>query len=262
MSRGAARAVLAGLCCLLPVWDLRAEQPSVDLQLVLAVDGSASVDREEFALQMGGIAAALRDPEVLEAIARGPHGRIAVAVTVWSEPDGPKDRLPWHAIEDRQSAEDYAELVEHRPRRVRPGGTGIGKAVIDAADYIEASGLDSLRKVIDLSGDGAESAFRDWGIPTRQGRSYAMARGITVNGLAILNDEPDLRGYYDRHLIGGPGAFVMAVETYYDFAEAMTRKLIREIGRHPAVSRRSTQGFSAVPGIVSAAPSMPGREPN
>ena len=109
--------------------------------------------------------------------------------------------------------------------------------MIFSARMIEDSNFVSARRVIDLSGDGVESAFRDWGIPTIQGRSFATARGITVNALAILNDEPNLESYFRRHLIGGAGAFVMAVENYEDFAEAMRHKLIKEIRYQPNISQ-------------------------
>lgn len=227
--------LLAGWLALIPpAWG---EEKTVDLQLVLAVDGSASVDGLEFRLQLEGIASAFRDNDVIQAIRAGPLKRIAVALVVWSEADGPKDSLPWHVVEDARSAQALAGAIFQHPRRIEPGATGIGKAVIYAANMIERSGFVSRRRVIDLSGDGVESAFRDWGIPTIQGRSFAVERGITVNALAILNDEPNLESYFRRNLIGGDGAFVMAVENYEDFADAMRRKLLREIRHQPAVSQ-------------------------
>ena len=229
------------IACLAVFWIVltapaAAQETVVDLQLVLAVDGSASVDDREFRLQMEGIAAGFRDPDVIEAIRSGPLQRIAVGLVVWSEADGPKDSLPWQIIDGDDTATAFAERIELHPRRIEPGATGIGKAVIFSATKIENSGLASTRRVIDLSGDGVESAFRDWGIPTIQGRSFAVARGITVNALAILNDEPNLESYFKRHLVGGAGAFVMAVENYESFAEAMRRKLIKEIRYQPTVS--------------------------
>ena len=233
----------SAIACFALFWSVLAapaatQGTAVDLQLVLAVDGSASVDEREFRLQMEGIAAGFRDPDVIEAIRSGPLQKIAVGLVVWSEADGPKDSLPWQIIDSGGAATAFSERIARHPRRVEAGATGIGKAVIFSARKIENSGLTSARRVIDLSGDGVESAFRDWGIPTIQGRSFAVARGITVNALAILNDEPNLESYFRRNLIGGAGAFVIAVENYEDFAEAMRRKLIKEIRYQPAVSQR------------------------
>jgi hypothetical protein len=211
-------------------------QTEVDLQLVLAVDGSGSVDEREYALQTAGIAAAFREPEVLEAIAEGFHGRIGVSLVTWAESAGDKDFSPWHVVSDLESAERFARLVESFPRRVI-GGTGIGRALFFSMRRIERSGLTSPRRVIDLSGDGAESTSRYFRVETSQSRARARADGITINGLAILTDEPDLEAYYRAEVISGPGAFTMAVADYEDFAEAMKRKLIREIRYRPDVSR-------------------------
>ncbi len=224
---------------LLPVWlapGALCAQTEVDLQLVLAVDGSGSVDEREYALQMTGIAAAFREPEVLEAIAEGYHGRIGVSLVTWAESAGDKDFSPWHLVSSLESAERFARLVEGFPRRVI-GGTGIGRALFFAMRRIERSGLTSARRVIDLSGDGAESTARYFRVETSQSRARARADGITINGLAILTDEPDLEAYYRDEVISGPGAFAMAVAGYEDFAEAMKRKLIREIRYRPDVSR-------------------------
>lgn len=211
-------------------------QGEVDLQLVLAVDASGSVDEREYALQMTGIAAAFRDPGVLAAIAEGYHGKIAVTLVTWAESAGPKDASPWHVIGNGESAERFARLAEGFPRRVL-GGTGIGRALFFCMRMLEQNSFGSTRQVIDLSGDGAETATRYFRADTRQARARAEASGITINALAILTDEPDLESYYRDKVISGPGAFTMRAETYEDFAVAMRRKLIREIQYRPDVSR-------------------------
>ncbi len=253
-SRRRAAALLA-LPLLLLAPAARAAGP-LDLLLVLAVDASGSVDDGEYALQLGGIAAALRDPAVQRAIAEGAHGAIAVNLTVWSEANRPKDSSGWHRIDGPAAAERVAAQLERHPRRVVRGGTGIGKALQFAAWQIERSGLDAPRKVIDLSGDGSETPFREWSLDIDQGRRFALLRGISINGLAILQDEADLAAYYRRRLIGGSGAFVEVASGYGDIAAAMRRKLIREIEGRPLVGERTraprTQAYASAPAAQSA----------
>ena len=209
---------------------------TVDLELVIAVDSSASIDANEFALQMAGIAAAFRDAEVVAAIGSGPLSRIAVSAMFWAESGWPVDATPWQVLSDAAGAERFARLVERWPRRIE-GGTGIGTAVFNGVRLIENNALDGARRVIDVSGDGRETTMRDFFITSSHARRVATSRGITVNGLAILNDEPDLDDYYREQVAGGPDSFVMAVQRIEDFAEAMRSKLIREIEYRPVVSR-------------------------
>ncbi len=211
-------------------------QTEVDLQLVLAVDASGSVDASEYDLQMAGIAAAFRDPAVLAAIAKGYHGRIAVALVTWAESSHPKDASPWHVVGDAAGAARFARLAEGFPRRV-VGGTGIGRALFFCMLMIERSAFESPRRVVDLSGDGAESTTRYFRAEVGQAKARARASKITINGLAILTDEPDLERYYRDEVIVGPGAFTMATAGYEDIAVAFRRKLIREIEYRPDVSR-------------------------
>lgn len=224
----------------------RADEP-VDLLLVLAVDASGSVDDGEYSLQLGGIATALRDSEVHAAIAAGPLGRIAVNLVIWSEADQPKDTTGWHRIDGPEAAQRLADLIENHPRRVVRGGTGIGKALQFATWEIERSGFETARRVIDLSGDGSETALRDGSQDLQHGRGLALLRGITVNGLAILQDEPDLDDYYRENVVGGPGAFVEVAEGYAAFTAAMQRKLLREVQGLPLIGCASCGG---VPGTA------------
>lgn len=203
---------------------------------MLAVDASGSVDEREFALQMGGIAAGFRDPAVQEAIARGPLGRIAVTVAIWAEANRPKHAMPWRMIETAADAEAFAAVVERTPRTIASGGTGIGKAIWFSLTQIRDNAFRAARRVIDLSGDGRETAPREWSVLTQQATQAARAFDVTINGLAILNDEPALESYYQRHVITGFGAFTMAAADYQDVAEAMRRKLLREISYEPEVS--------------------------
>ncbi|MCZ6663758.1 MAG: DUF1194 domain-containing protein [Gammaproteobacteria bacterium] len=210
-------------------------ESAVDLQLVLAIDASASVDPIEFALQMSGIAAGFRDQEVIAAIGSGPLRRIAVSAVIWAESGWPKDSTRWYILDSAESAGAFALLIESYPRRIE-GGTGIGSAILHAAEMFDGNGFVSQRRVIDLSGDGRETTFREWRVPPTQARNVALARGITVNGLAILTDEPDLDDYYRDEVIGGFGAFVITANSIDDFARAMRKKLLREIEYEPTVS--------------------------
>lgn len=213
-----------------------AAETRVDMQLLIAIDSSGSVDDREFALQMSGVARAFRDPEVVAAIASGPHGRIGATVMLWAESNEPKFTLPWRVIDNADSAAGFADAIETQARTVF-GGTGIGRAIVRAVDVLHTSPLASPRDVIDISGDGRETTFRDYSVGPNQARFRAMAFGVTINGLAILTDEPDLASYYARNVIAGPDAFVMVAETFEDFAAAMKRKLIREIEYRPQISR-------------------------
>jgi len=229
--------VLWALLAVLQPIPLAAEEIDVDLELVLAVDTSGSVDDREYALQISGIANAFRDPEVLDAIAAGPLGRIAVTVSFWAESELPKQSLAWQVIADPAGAAAFAEQLEAMPRAAPIGGTGIGKGVIYSVQIMQDNGLNGTRRVVDVSGDGRETPFRYFSVPPEQARAYAAARGVTVNGLAILAEQPDLERYYRESVIVGPGAFALAADDFEAFAEAMRRKLIREITYRPSVSR-------------------------
>ncbi len=228
-------AALSAVLFLATVGCARAEA-EVDLQLILAIDSSASIDAREFDLQMAGIAAAFRDGEVVEAIRSGRFGRIAVAAIFWAEAGYPIDATPWYVVGDAASAVVFARTIERWPRRVE-GGTGIGSAIFKGVKMIEASGYVSPRQIIDVSGDGRETTMREFRITPSLARNMAAGRGITVNGLAILDDEPDLDAYYRHEVIGGPGAFVEIADTIDDFARAMRVKLLREIEHRPVVGQ-------------------------
>lgn len=226
-------ALIAALACATPA---HAQAERVDLELVLAIDASYSIDNREFRLQMQGIAAAFRAAEIQEAIASGPIGAIAVSLVIWAEPTVPQDVGPWMRLAGPADAEAFARLVETYPRRVS-GGTGIGKGIATAARHIAGNSFEGTRKVIDVSGDGTETPAREWVVRLPQARAMADRLGITVNGLAILNEEPRLDRWYRQHVVTGFGAFVMRAATLDHFADAMRRKLAREIEHEPNVAR-------------------------
>lgn len=219
--------MLAAVALIVTIVAARAEDQGVDLKLVLAVDASGSVDESEFALQLGGIAAAFRDPAVREAIRSGPKKRIAVNVTVWAQHEVPKDSTGWSILATDADIERFAAMVSGFPRRVN-GGTGMGAGLAAALHAMEASGFEAPREIVDISGDGAESPARDYVVMMPQARQMAMAMGVVVNGLAILG-ETNVDEWYQRNVLVGPGSFLIVARNYDDFAEAMRRKLLREI---------------------------------
>jgi len=208
----------------------------VDLELVLAVDASGSVDAEEFQLQLGGIAEAFRDPAVQAAALSGPRQQVAVALLVWSDAAFPKFPTGWFLIDSPGSAAHFAGVTETfhtkvgRSRGIGGGGTAIGDAVAYAVRMIGENGFQAPRRVVDVSGDGIETPpwFGDaYQLP--QAKVLAARFDVLVNGLAITTDFPDLVDYYSRSVITGPGSFVIRAATFEDFRQAMREKLLREL---------------------------------
>src|SRR5262245_46304982 len=200
-------------------------QIAVDLQLVLAVDASGSVDQWRFELQQQGYVAAFRDPRVLRAIQSGAAQAIAVTMVQWTGPALQIQVLPWTMIKDAETAHAFAAAIAATPRQLFGGGTSISGVIDYALPLILESQFNGARRVIDISGDGSNNRGR----PAAGARDDAVRAGIVINGLPILALEPDLDRYFSGHVIGGPGAFVIAAESYETFAEAIIRKLIREM---------------------------------
>jgi hypothetical protein len=198
---------------------------NVDLQLVLAVDTSGSVDQTRFELQRDGYAAAFRSRQVLAAIQSGGNQAIAVTVFQWTGPELQVQVIPWTLIRDAGNAEDFAGAIERAPRQLFSGGTSISGAIDFGATLFAKSRWQGLRRVIDVSGDGHNNRGR----PAADARDDAVRAGIVINGLPILALEPRLDSYYWNNVIGGPGAFMIAVESYERFPEAVLKKLIQEI---------------------------------
>lgn len=209
-----------------------AQQP-VELELVLAIDASGSVDAQEFDLQLRGIAAALQDPEVGAAIAA--TNGVAVSVVQWAGPSHQVQAIDWALLTDGPSAAAHGATILAGGRQMF-GETAIAQALQFAATLMDRNAYAGQRRTIDVSGDGATNYGRSPGYM----RDRLVAAGITVNGLAILNENPDLESYYVEHVIGGPGAFVMVATDYVDFAEAFRRKLIQEILGGPIATQPST----------------------
>jgi hypothetical protein len=195
----------------------------VALELVLAVDASSSVDRQEYGLQMQGLAGAFRDPDVLAALRS--VGSVAVTLMQWSSTSRQSFVIPWTLLRAQADAREFARQVELAPRQVRSGGTGIAAALDAGLLALQSNAYAGARRVIDLSGDGRANM----GDRPSRARDRALAAGVTINGLAILNEEPALDRYYADYVIAGPRAFLMTASGYDTFAEAIRRKLVREI---------------------------------
>lgn len=231
MHRGLIPALILGLVASTA---LPAEaQTGVDLELVLAVDISRSMDYEEQQLQRDGYVEALRHPEVVAAIQSGPVGRIAVTYVEWAGPFHQAMVVPWTTVSSMAEAEAFAAAVGAAPL-VRERGTSISQGLDFAASLFASSGASGARRAIDVSGDGPNNM----GLPVVPVRDRIVAEGITINGLPIMIRPsytvgpygiPDLDIYYEDCVIGGPGAFMITVDDMSRFAVAIRRKLVLEI---------------------------------
>jgi Ca-activated chloride channel homolog len=207
------------------------------LALVLAVDVSASVTADSYLLQHDGISRAFVDSRLVEAITAA-SGGIEVLVLEWSDPDKIAVTVDWQPINDSASAAAFAATVR-ASRRSSNGLTAIGPALLAAAATFERLPKPAVHRVIDLSGDG----IANFGLPPAAARDRIVAAGITINGLAVLTEEPWLADYYRSNVIGGPNAFVVTARTFGDFAGAMRRKLMQEVvsastaAAHPSSSQ-------------------------
>jgi hypothetical protein len=217
-------AVLAMIAALLP-GRVGAANTDVDLELILAVDISRSVDDDEFALQMQGYVNAFSHPSVLRAIQSGQHKAIAVTYVQWAGPLFQAQSVPWTMINDAETAREFVDLLHAVTRATFGGGTSISGVIDYTVPMFDRNAFTGTRRVIDISGDGINNSGRQ----VAAARDDAVASGIIINGLAILSDYPSLDSYFREFVAGGPGAFVIAAESFESFAAAIVNKLIREI---------------------------------
>jgi hypothetical protein len=212
-------------------------KPQVDVELVLAVDISYSMDPDELALQRDGYAKALTSREFMQALRQGIHGKVAVIYFEWAGASEQKIVVPWRLIDGPETADSVANEILQAPIR-RAARTSISGALLFGAALFEMSGFRGIRRVIDVSGDGANNH----GQLVTAARDEVVSKGITVNGLPILLKRPSyttmdielLDEYYEDCVIGGPGAFMVTVRDRDKFVEAIRTKLVLEIaGRRP-----------------------------
>jgi hypothetical protein len=212
----------------------------VDVELVMAVDISYSMDMDELALQRDGYAQAIASKEFLNALKQGSHGKIAVTLVEWAGVNDQRVVVPWRLIGDAASARAVSEEMSRAPVR-RAFRTSISGALMFAAALFENNGDRGLRRVIDVSGDGTNNQ----GPLVTQVRDDVIARGIVINGLPIMLREPqpnsidikDLDIYYEDCVIGGPGAFVVPIREREKFKEAIRTKLVLDIAHYNGAAR-------------------------
>ena len=213
------------------------DAPLVDVELVLAVDVSYSMDMDELAIQREGYAQAIVSREILQALKAMPHGKISVTYFEWAASSDQKIIIPWRVIDGPETADAVANEILKTPIR-RASRTSISGAIYFAMPLFENNPYPGLRRVIDISGDGANNN----GPPVTPARDTALAKGITINGLPIMVKEPsystmdieNLDWYYEDCVIGGPGSFVVAIKDREKFREAIRTKLLLEVaGRTP-----------------------------
>ena len=227
----------------------KAAQTNVDVELVLAVDVSFSMDPDEQALQREGYREALVSPEFLNALRQGMHGRISVTYVEWAGANDQKVVLPWRVIDGAATAQAVADEIGRQPTR-RAYRTSISGGLLFAATLFEESGYRGIRRVIDVSGDGTNNQ----GQLVTVARDEVLARGITINGLPIMLKQPapgsidieDLDIYYEDCVVGGPAAFVIPIREREKFKEAVRTKLVLEVA-----------GLIPSPRIVPAAAAAP-----
>ena len=226
--------VFAGLIAVLAAQIDPSRARTVDLELVLAVDASASVGGWEYYTQIHGYADAFRSPEVLSAIqAIGDRG-IAVAMVLWHRPCGRCSlwssanaqslSVGWHIIRDTDDAERFAAALI-TAKRTSAGKTAIGDALLFSAKLLTGNEIKGVRRTIYLSGDGSDND----GLGAPRARDLIIANDITINALAIVSGDLKLESYYRDNVIGGPNAFVEVAKNYASFPRVVLRKLLREI---------------------------------
>jgi hypothetical protein len=233
------RSLLLAAAGLVAAGSVRAAE-EVDVELVLAADGSGSIDDDELKLQRDGYADALASAQVQSAIARNAIGAIAVAYVEWGGPFSQHVIVDWHRISDRASAEAFGAKLRTAPRQAR-GYNSISAAIDFSVHLIETNSFNGLRKVIDVSGDGPHMGGR----PVETARDEAVARGFTINALAIQRPGGGFRGpgglplaeHYRQSVIGGSRAFVEIADGNRSFADAVRVKLVLEIAGTDAPDR-------------------------
>lgn len=224
------RALLAAASALAS--PVRAAEGPVDLQLVLAIDVSRSIDEEEARLQREGYRAAMADPAVTAAITGGILGAIAVAYFEWAAYNAQRLVLPWTRIASAAEADAWSQRLAASPRESM-SWTSLSGALRFARQVLAECPWEGTRRVVDVSGDGVNNN----GPPPEAERDRLVAEGVTINGLPIVNDRPnfgmrptdDLEAFYRNAVIGGPGAFVILAADFQSFGDAIRRKLVQEI---------------------------------
>jgi hypothetical protein len=230
--------LFAALSALVPAASMaRGGATEVDVELVLAVDISYSMDMEEQKLQREGYIKALTSPEVLKAIRGGMNGKIAVIYFEWASFNTQRIVVPWHIIDGPETADAFVAKLAAAPIS-RWSRTSVSGAILFGQELFENNGFDAPRRVLDISGDGANNS----GSPVEDARDRAVKSGIIINGLPIMLyngrrsafDMDDLDDYYSDCVIGGPGSFMIPIKERDQFVEATRTKILREVAGGPS----------------------------
>lgn len=202
-----------------------AQGTPVAVELVLALDTSASVDANEFALQIEGLARAFADPEVQRAVENLKPLGAAVAVMQWGAPGETRVVLPFTHLETARDSKAFGFRIGLARRWMWASATSIATAIADGTALIEGNGFDGFRKIIDVSGDGEDNGGAD----LEAARQAARAKGIVINGLPIMADSPGLDRYYQTYVIIGLDSFIEPARDFYDYVRAIREKLLKEL---------------------------------
>ncbi len=232
-------ALVGSLAAMAAATTAKADTP-VDLQLVLAVDVSRSIDEVEAELQRRGYIEALTNDRVIDAILSGEHRRIALCYTEWAGTHYQAVVIDWSVIDSAAGARRFADKLAEAPRASQ-SWTAVGAALVHAGQRFDGSGFTSKRRVIDVSGDGRTND----GPPAEIVRDKLVAMGIVINGLPVMMNRtnfgrpPDLTldKYYEENVIGGPGSFMIVADNFDQFGRAVRTKLVREISDAGPTSR-------------------------
>jgi hypothetical protein len=224
-ARGKASRLALVLCCLVAGAPAQAAKQTVMIELVLALDASASIDRSEFRLELEGLALAFRDPDVVRQIeAYKPLG-VAVAVIQWGGPGETRVVMPFTTLVDGRDSKALGFRIGLIQRWMWASSTSIADGIDDGRKLIEGNDSEGIRKIIDVSGDGEDNAGGD----LAGARARAKTAGITINGLPIMADDSSLADYYENNVIEGAGAFIEPARDFDDYARAIKEKLLREL---------------------------------
>jgi hypothetical protein len=229
----------AGMTALAGARKAWAQGEPVDLLLVLAVDVSRSIDDDEARLQREGYRQAITNPLVIEAIRGGMIGAVGLAYVEWAGWTNQTLAVPWTRISNAVEAQEFGQAIETLPR-VSLNWTSISGAIRYGLEVLDQAPFEGTRKVIDISADGVNNS----GPPVEEWRDRAVAAGVVINGLPIVNDRPGfgwlppgaLEAHFRERVTGGPGSFVIVAEDFVQFATAVNRKLIREIAGRPVAA--------------------------
>ena len=202
----------------------------VDLALVLAIDCSLSVDEFDYRVQLRGTGQAMIDSALLKLIEQGNNKVIAVTAFLWSSPDAQQVIVPWRRIDSTSGAYQVTDEILSAQRKISAGATATGDALVFAGLLLQQAPV-ALRRVIDVSTNG----HANMGRPVARVRDDLVAAGVTINGLAVMDREPNLLAYMEREVMGGPNSFVIPADNYNAYTQAIRLKLFREIAGHVAV---------------------------